>query len=77
LKMGFHPLTTKAVLVAVVLQTRALLSEDEEDLMLIELVAPGSVFPNIIRKQIQVSCKAQINLGQSQKTRKLCKLHLV
>jgi hypothetical protein len=44
----------------------------EQDLMSIELVAPGNLFPNAIRKQTDITCKAQTSLvGQSQKTHKL------
>jgi hypothetical protein len=44
---------------------------DEQDLWLIELVKPLPDFPNLIKKQIYITCKAQTGLGQSQKTHML------
>ena len=43
----------------------------EKDLLSIELVALCAVFPNAIRKQVYITCKAQTNWWQQVKFHKL------
>jgi hypothetical protein len=51
---------------------------DEEEILWMDLLHPGPLVLNPIRKQVAAACKSKTSLGQSLKTHKLyLGIHLV